>query len=78
MVNPNNDQPEKYLFNNFIYKNIFVNKDDEAPWLDVTFDGVHILNRDIVSAKPERDSSTLANPESLVFFRTWTKQNPAS
>ena len=52
MVNPNNDQPEKYLFNNFIYKNIFVRKDDESPWLDVTFDGIHILNRDIVSAKP--------------------------
>jgi acetoacetyl-CoA synthetase len=33
---------------------------------------------DIVSSKPERDSSTLANPESLEFFRTWTKQNPAS
>jgi hypothetical protein len=52
MVNPDNDQPEKYLFNNFIYKNLFIRKDDEAPWLDVTFDGVHILNRDIVSAKP--------------------------
>lgn len=52
MVNPDDDQPEKYLFNNFIYKNIFIRKDDEAPWLDVTFDGVHILNRDIVSAKP--------------------------
>lgn len=33
---------------------------------------------DIVSSKPERDSSTLANPESLEFFRSWTKQNPAS
>jgi acetoacetyl-CoA synthetase len=33
---------------------------------------------DIVSGKPERDSSTLANPESLEFFRSWTKQNPAS
>ena len=52
MVNPDDDQPEKHLFNNFIYKNIFIRKDDEAPWLDVTFDGVHILNRDIVSAKP--------------------------
>jgi hypothetical protein len=52
MVNPDDDQPEKYLFNNFIYKNIFIRKDEEAPWLDVTFDGIHILNRDIVSAKP--------------------------
>jgi hypothetical protein len=52
MVNPDKDQPEQHTFNNFLYKNVFVNKDNEAPWLDVTFDGVHILNKDIVSAKP--------------------------
>ncbi|HEX4958814.1 MAG TPA: C25 family cysteine peptidase [Lacibacter sp.] len=52
MVNPDNDQPEQYLFNNFLYKNFFVKSDRTNPWLDVTFDGVHILNRDIVSSKP--------------------------
>jgi hypothetical protein len=51
-VNPNNDQPEQYHFNNFIYKNFLVKGDDFNPLLDVTFDGVHILNRDIVSARP--------------------------
>jgi len=51
-VNPDNDQPEQYLFNNFIYKSFFVKPDVYQPWLDVTFDGVHILNRDIVSSKP--------------------------
>ncbi|HTB51716.1 MAG TPA: C25 family cysteine peptidase [Ferruginibacter sp.] len=52
MFNPNNDQPEQYLFNNFLYQNFFVKVDNTSPFLDVTFDGVHILNNDIVSAKP--------------------------
>jgi hypothetical protein len=51
-VNPDNDQPEQYFFNNFLYKTFFVREDKYNPLLDVTFDGVHILNRDIVSAKP--------------------------
>lgn len=50
--NPDNDQPELYHFNNFIYYNFYVRGDFVNPLLDVTFDGVHILNRDIVSAKP--------------------------
>ncbi len=52
MVNPDNDQPEQYLYNNFIYKDFYVKADLTNPLLDVTFDGVHILNRDIVAAKP--------------------------
>jgi hypothetical protein len=51
-VNPDNDQPEQYHFNNFIYKTFVVKGDNYNPLLDVTFDGVHILNRDIVSARP--------------------------
>ncbi|HVZ98278.1 MAG TPA: C25 family cysteine peptidase [Chitinophagaceae bacterium] len=50
--NPDNDQPEQYLFNNFLYTSFYVVPDKFNPLLDVTFDGVHILNRDIVSAKP--------------------------
>ncbi len=50
--NPDNDQPEQYLFNNFLYRNFYVKPDSTSPLLDVTFDNVHILNRDIVSAKP--------------------------
>jgi flagellar hook assembly protein FlgD len=52
MVNPDKDQPEQYTFNNFLYKNFFVYSDNQNPWMDVTFDGIHILNGDIVSAKP--------------------------
>jgi hypothetical protein len=51
-VNPDNDQPEQYHFNNFLYHNFYVKADNTNPFLDVTFDGIHILNRDIVSAKP--------------------------
>jgi len=52
MVNPDEDQLEQFLFNNFMYKNFYVKEDNYKPWLDVTFDGTHILNRDIVSSKP--------------------------
>ncbi len=50
--NPDNDQPEQYHYNNVLYNDFYVKEDKYNPLLDVTFDGVHILNRDIVSAKP--------------------------
>jgi hypothetical protein len=52
-VNPDNDQPEQFHFNNFFYKNFYVRPDTLNPIMDVTFDNVHILNHDIVSAKPD-------------------------
>ncbi len=51
-INPDNDQPEQYHYNNFLFRNFYVKSDLVNPLLDVTFDGVHILNRDIVSARP--------------------------
>ncbi|MBL0144571.1 MAG: hypothetical protein IPP48_01180 [Chitinophagaceae bacterium] len=51
-VNPNNHQSEQYHFNNILYKDFFVKADTYNPLLDVTFDGVHILDKDIVAAKP--------------------------
>jgi flagellar hook assembly protein FlgD len=51
--NPDFHQPEHYLTNNFAFRKLFVRPDSLAPLMDVTFDGVHILNRDIVSAKPD-------------------------
>jgi hypothetical protein len=50
--NPNFAQPEQYLFNNFMFKPFKVKGDGYNPTLDVTFDGVRILNRDIVSSRP--------------------------
>jgi len=51
-VNPDHAQPEQYHFNNFMYKTFYVVTENRNPSLDVTFDNVHILNEDIVSAKP--------------------------
>jgi hypothetical protein len=50
--NPEPGQPEHHLFNNLLYKTFYVRTDKTNPVMDVTFDGVHILNRDLVSAKP--------------------------
>lgn len=51
-ANPANDQPEQYHPNNLGYVPFTISVDRNNPLLDVTFDGVHILNADIVSAKP--------------------------
>jgi hypothetical protein len=46
------DQLEQYHFNNIAEKAFYVLSDKINPLLDVTFDGVRILDNDIVSAKP--------------------------
>ncbi len=51
-ANPHQDQPEQYHFNNLANLHFNVSKDITNPLLDVTFDGLHILNGDIVSSKP--------------------------
>ncbi len=51
-VNPGNDQLEQYHFNNIGQLGFFVKKDKTNPLLDVTFDGIHILDGDIVSPNP--------------------------
>ncbi|MFN0189513.1 MAG: C25 family cysteine peptidase, partial [Bacteroidia bacterium] len=52
-ANPNKDQPEQYHFNNITSLKFTVTPDITNPLLDVTFDGLHILNGDIVSSRPE-------------------------
>ena len=52
-VNPQNAQPEQFMFNNYLQTKLRLIEDAIPPILDVTFDGVHILNRDIVSSKPQ-------------------------
>ncbi len=54
-ANPNNDQPEQVHFNNIGQVHFYVKSDKINPLLDVTFDGIHILNGDIVSANPQID-----------------------
>ncbi len=51
-ANPHEDQIEQYHFNNFAELNFNTAGDKINPLLDVTFDGQHIFNGDIVSAKP--------------------------
>ena len=51
-INPDNDQPEQHHFNNVLFVPFYVKKDNYNPFLDVTFDGRHIMNGDIVSSRP--------------------------
>lgn len=47
------DQPEQQHFNNLLQIPFYVDEDDVNPILDVTFDGRHILNGDIIAPKSE-------------------------
>jgi hypothetical protein len=51
-LNPDNDQPEEFHFNNIYLRKFFVREDKTNPILDVTFDGIHIMDGDIISSKP--------------------------
>lgn len=50
--NPNDDQLEQTHFNNIAEVNFNVSGDRINPIMDVTFDGVRIMNGDLVSSKP--------------------------
>ncbi len=72
----NYDQPEQYHFNNIGEFYFFVMRDKVNPVLDVTFDGVHILDGDIVSAKPLIQISLSDENEYFILtdtssFRVW-------
>lgn len=47
------DQLEQYHYNNILQLPVFVVKDDKNPILDVTFNGQHILNGDIIDPASE-------------------------
>ncbi|MEZ5047517.1 MAG: C25 family cysteine peptidase [Chitinophagaceae bacterium] len=51
-ANPNHDHIEQYHPNNIGYYDFYVIPDNLNPLVDVTFDGVHILDKDIVSSTP--------------------------
>lgn len=52
IVNPDNSPLELNSFNNFLQTTTNIVKDKRNFLLDVTFDGLRILNNDIVSSKP--------------------------
>lgn len=52
-LNPGPEQPEQHLFNNFYQHPFHVQPDIVHPILDVTVDGKHLMEGDIVSPLPE-------------------------
>ena len=72
------DQLEQTHINNIGDYPFFVSRDNTNPLLDVTFDGVHILDGDIVSARPEilislRDDSKLRPISDTSSFKVYIK-----
>src|SRR5262249_35898598 len=55
---------------NFLYKNFYVRGDSRSPTLDVTFDNVHILDQDIVSAKPHIQIQLQSSSQYLLLTDT--------
>lgn len=51
-VNQAKSQLEQFHYNNIMKIPLAFTSDNINPLLDVTYDGIHILNRDIISAKP--------------------------
>ncbi|WP_343748559.1 C25 family cysteine peptidase [Fluviicola sp.] len=47
------DQLEQYHYNNILQLPVYIAQDDKNPILDVTFNGLHILNGDIVDPTSE-------------------------
>ena len=66
-INPDKDQKECFYFNNLGLLYFTISEDRRNPVLDVTFDGIHIIDGDIVSAKPRIDIDlTDENPYLLI------------
>jgi len=76
-ANPANDQPERYHFNNTLLREVWVARDVRNPLLDVTFDGLHIMDGDIVSPQPvivvdlKDENRYLALEDTAVFALRW-------
>lgn len=51
-INANAEQREGYYFNNFGVQRFFVRNDNINPSLDITFDGIRIMQGDYVSSTP--------------------------
>jgi hypothetical protein len=64
-ANPANDQQELHHYNNVAFRNYYVQRDNRNPLLDVTFDGSHIMDGDLISPKPQ---ITLSLKDNNPFF----------
>lgn len=65
---------DSYSFNNYIQQNFKVVRDDQEPIVDVVFDGKHIMNGEIVSAKPNI-VITLTDENSFMLLSDTTLMN---
>ncbi len=80
--NPEFDQAEQYLNNNQYNTSFYVFTDLENPILDVTFDGQHIMNNDIVSPNPaiqisvtdENKHFLISDPTNIKLWITYPGQ----
>jgi len=73
-INPGQEQTELYSFNNFFYYPFLISGDNVNPVMDVTFDGRHIQDGEIVSPKPEivissKDNNPVFAMDSIGLFR---------
>ncbi|MCZ2100501.1 MAG: C25 family cysteine peptidase [Chitinophagales bacterium] len=72
-INPDGRQPELYFFNNTLTQQFGVQSDNDNPLLQLTFDGIQIMDGDIVSSAPEicislydeNDFLPITDPESF-------------
>lgn len=82
-VNPDEEQPEQYHFNNLYYHPIEIRTDLQGPIVDVTCDGRHLMSGDIVSPEPEivilvnDDNPYLPVTVSDSTFKIWFGQERA-
>ncbi|MBP7075988.1 MAG: hypothetical protein KBB11_03005 [Bacteroidales bacterium] len=74
------DQIEQHHFNNIAQKYFYVLSDEANPLLDVSFDGIHIMDGDIVSATPEilitlKDENKYLALNDTSLFRVYLTDN---
>lgn len=69
-LNPNNDQPELYTFNNTAVVSFYIRRDKRKPYVDVTFDKNRIINLDIVSSKSQIEISIQDENKDLLLNDT--------
>ena len=67
---------EEVVFNNFAFLPFYVSGDEVAPALDVTFDGKHIIDGELVSSSPFinislLDDNDILQVEDTASFRIW-------
>lgn len=82
-LNPNNDQYEQYFFNNTYEHSFFVVRDRQNPLMQVTFDGKHIMDLDIVSPTPEilielKDENKFLAADDTTSFEIYLKSPNSS